>query len=125
MIRNHSVTQDFNFFIDNSMKEPKQLFTQPSMIDLVKMTVNQSSDASNGFLLLFIGETISELLDPNSNLGESLQYVLDHVNENNTLVIVSGSCPKSVKKVENEDMEAEENNFVPMYVIGEISILLN
>lgn len=108
------------------MKEQKQLFTKPTMLDLVKMTLNQSSEATNGFLLLFMGESMSELLDPNSDLGQSLQYVLDNVNENKTLVIVSGSCPKVTKQQENEDMELEENtNLVPMYVIGELSILLN
>lgn len=68
-----------------------------------------------------MGRNLSEINNPNSDLGESLQYLVDNVKESNTVIIVSGSCVAAPKeKEENEDMEENSNgqNSVPFYALG-------
>lgn len=88
------------------------------MKELVTVTFNQTIGLKRGYLLLFMGRSISELDNPNSDLGESLQYLIDNAKESNTVIIVSGGCTEGPKE-ETEDMEPSKNgNVVPLLALG-------
>lgn len=69
-----------------------------------------------------MGSNISELETPDSDLGQSLQYLIDNAKESNTVIIVSGGCTDKAKEVETEDMDTINKGNVPFFALGMIGL---
>lgn len=90
------------------------------MKELVRITFNQTFEAKRAYLFLFLGTNVSSLSNPNSDLSESLQYLIDNAKESNTVIIISGGCVSAPKeKDENDEMEdSKDTNVVPLFALG-------
>lgn len=88
---------------------------EPSMFELVKRTLRQleiHKTNNNGFLLTFFGGNICDIRNPRSDLMQSIKHVLENCDKENTLAVLTGSCPKD-GRIGNDEIAS-----MPLYVRG-------
>lgn len=87
---------------------------EPSMFELVRRTLRQLQihRSNNGFLVTFFGGNICDLKNKRSDLMRSIKHVLENSDEQNTLAVLTGSCPKDGRIGSDEETE------MPLYVKG-------
>lgn len=105
-------------FAEEPLDKPVEAFKQPTMNELVQITFNHTLGIKRGYLLVFFGNNVTQLDNPNSDLGLSLQYLTDNIKESNTIILVSGNCIDTPSS--NEDLEAGNKNAnkVPLFALG-------
>lgn len=89
---------------------------KPSMFELVRRTLRQLDmhKSNNGFLATFFGGKMCDIKNPRSDLMRSIKHVLENADEENTLTVLTGSCPREGRINSDEKFE------MPLYVKGRI-----
>lgn len=62
--------------------------------------------------MIVVGGNLSEISDPFSELVQSVKYVLEHTNRQDTLILVTCYCP--IRTLENKD----EKRQIPFFAGG-------
>lgn len=85
---------------------------QPSMYELVRRTLRELEQEDKGYLVTFFGGNMCDLKDPRSDLVQSIKHVLENSDEQNTLAVLTGSCPKDGRIGTDEGIQ------MPLYAKG-------
>lgn len=84
------------------------------MFELVRRTLRQLEihKSDNGFLVTFFGGKLCDIRNRRSDLMRSIKHVLERSDDDNTLAVLTGSCPR------NGRIGIDEATEMPLYVRG-------
>ncbi|CAH1967697.1 unnamed protein product [Acanthoscelides obtectus] len=89
-----------------SMKLPK---LDPGLFETVKSTLSSLQETSDPFLMVIFGGHLSEIGDPHSALVQSVKHVTESTNPENTLIVLTTSCPETSGADHPEVIQIDEN----------------
>nr|CAH7759258.1 unnamed protein product [Callosobruchus chinensis] len=81
----------------------------PGLFETVKSTLSSLQESPDPFLMVIFGGHLSEIGDSHSALVQSLKHVTESTDPENTLIVLTTSCPESSEASHPEVVEIDEN----------------
>nr|CAI5834839.1 unnamed protein product [Callosobruchus analis] len=81
----------------------------PGLFETVKSTLSSLQESPDPFLMIIFGGHLSEISDCHSALVQSVKHVTESTDPENTLIVLTTSCPESSELEHPEVVEIDEN----------------
>ncbi|KAJ8940878.1 hypothetical protein NQ318_000615 [Aromia moschata] len=113
------ISEDKNKIAEEENRIPSEINManeDPGLFETVKSTLTSLQEVPCGeFLMVVFGGHLSELTNQHSPLVQSVKYVTENTNPENTLIVVTGTCQgqeagKDTMININEDAMNDHNN---------------
>nr|CAH7759256.1 unnamed protein product [Callosobruchus chinensis] len=92
-----------------ALEQMKLSKVDPGLFETVKSTLSSLQESPDPFLMVIFGGHLSEIGDSHSALVQSLKHVTESTDPENTLIVLTTSCPESSEASHPEVVEIDEN----------------